>query len=287
MSKGTPYWLAFLKHPSNGLLALAMVALSLGLSLPWGADGLGIGLLALAAVQMVGLALVPGLPAFQAFVDKRDRQNERQARAQRLLQEVMAHGGSEHLRSHEQMCARVASLYRTASDSSTALTEREVEQLDDLTVDYLRLCLSDAVVRGSAAVELTPAVKYKLREVQSRIDTGGLERDEEQQLRQAKADYEEAIARQSRMTSRRSALEASLVSMPVRLEEVYQMVMSSPRAGNLAQMLEESVSKLRLAEEAALDIEHALGPARAAAVAIGSNHKIAAREQRRAIGQRE
>ncbi len=287
MSKGTPYWLAFLKHPSNGLLALGMVALSLGLSLPWGADGLGIGLLALAAVQMVGLAFVPGLPAFQAFVDKRDRQNERQARAQRLLQEVVAHGGSEHLRGYEQMCARVASLYRTASDSSTALTEREVEQLDDLTVDYLRLCLSDAVVRGSAAVELTPAVKYKLREVQSRIDKGGLERDEEQQLQQAKADYEEAIARQSRMTSRRSALEASLVSMPVRLEEVYQMVMSSPRAGNLAQMLEESVSKLRLAEEAALDIEHALGPARAGPVAIGSNHKASAPEQRRAIGQRE
>lgn len=287
MSKGTPYWLAFLKHPYNKALAAGMVALSVALSLPWGADGLGLGLLALAAMQMVGLALVPGLPPFQAWVDKRDRLYEREARRARLLEEIEAHGGSGHVRSYEQMGGRVASLYRMASDSSTALTAREVEQLDDLTVDYLRMCLSDAVMRGSGTAELAPVVVRKLRDVERRIDEGGLLPGDEQQLRQAKADYEEAITRQARMTTRRSAMEASLVSMPVRLEEVYQMVMTSPQAGNLSQMLEESVSKLRLAEEAARDVEHMLGPARAGPVVPTANGADVTRASRRAIGQRE
>ncbi|HSW06764.1 hypothetical protein [Aquabacterium sp.] len=283
-SQRTPYWLAALKHPVNTALSLGLLTVSLGLSLPWGADGLGLGLLALAAVELVGLVIVPSLPPFRAWVDKRDRVNARHARHEQLSQEIASHGGSPHVERYAQMCSRVTSLYRMAGDSSTALTEREVEQLDDLTLDYLRMCLSDAVMRGGAKVDLTSAVSHKLRDVQRRLDAGGLGRDDEQQLRQAKADYEEAIARQSRMEARRSALEASLVSMPVRLEEVYQMVMSSPRAGNLGQMLEESVSKLRLAEEAALDVEHALGPARHDAVPARAQ-EAAASAQRRAVGQ--
>jgi hypothetical protein len=96
------------------------------------------------------------------------------------------------------------------------------------------------------------------------------------------------------MGARRSALEATLVSMPVRMEEVYQMVMSSPQAGNLSQLLEESVSKLRLAEEAALDMEHALGPARAALVPARADvaperagEPVAPKPGRRALGERE
>jgi hypothetical protein len=283
----TPYWWAFLKHPVNKAVALGMLGASVLLSLPWGGDGLGLGLLALAAVQMVGLVFVPGLPTFQMAVDKADRQAAREARRQRLLQEIDTHGGSAHLRSYAQMCERVASLYRTASDRSTALTEREVEQLDELTVDYARMCLSDAVARGADKGDPVAVVTRKLREVESRLAGKGLGRDDEQQLQQAKADYEEAIARHQRMNARRSALEASLVSMPVRMEEVFQMVMSSPQAGNLSQLLEESVSKLRLAEEAALDMEHALGPVRAEFEPARSAQSIAAGPGRRAVGQRE
>jgi hypothetical protein len=283
----TPYWWAFLKHPYNRLLVLGMVSASVALSLPWGGDGFGLGMLALAAAQMIGLAVVPGLPSFQLWVDKQDRMRAREARREGLLLEVKAHGGSAHLRSYEQMCARVASLYRTASDRSTALNMREVEQLDDLTVDYLRMCLSDAVARGGDKAELTAGVTRKLREVENRISAGALSRDDEQQLLRAKADYEEAIARQTRMASRRSALEASLVSMPVRMEEVYQMVMTQPRAGNLSQLLEESVSKLRLAEEAAADMEQLLSPARAEPIPIKTHGAAAANASRRAVGQRE
>ncbi len=184
------------------------------------------------------------------------------------------------------MTTRVASLYRTAAGKDGGLTEREVEQIDDLVVDFLRLCLSDAVLKGSKAVQLPPQVEYRLRDIEKRLEAGGLSRDEELQLRQAKAEYDEAIARQTRMATRRNTLEASLVAMPVRLEELYQMVLTAPRGGNLSQMLEESVSKLRLAEEAVADIESSLEGGAQASGAIPIHTRAAARDQRRALGQK-
>lgn len=277
----TPYWWAFLKHPVNRTVALGMLAASVLLSLPWGGDGFGLGMIALAAVQLVGVATVPGLASFRASVDKRDRQAARAARRERLLEEIEAQGGSSHLRSYEQMCIRIASLYRLAGDRSSSLTEREVEQLDDVSLDYLRMCLSDAAARGPEKGDASAALARKLHEVDSRLAAGQLSPADEQQLLQAKNDYQEAIARQRRMAARRSALEAALASTPVRLEELYQMVMSSPRAGNLSALLEESVSKLRLAEEAALDIEAAMEPMRASALP----QRPARQAARRAVGQ--
>lgn len=282
-SERTPYWWAFLKHPVNRTVALGMFAAAVLLSLPWGGDGFGLGMIALAAVELVGVATVPGLARFQAAVDKRDRQASRAARRERLLEEIRAHGGSGHLRSYEQMCVRIASLYRMAGDRSSSLTEREVEQLDDVSLDYLRLCLSDAAARGPEKGDgAAAALGRKLQEVDSRLAAGNLNAADEQQLRQAKNDYEEALARQRRMAARRSAVEAALASTPMRLEELYQMVMSAPRAGNLSALLEESVSKLRLAEEAAQDIEAAMQPMRIPA----APQPVPQQAVRRAVGQK-
>jgi hypothetical protein len=286
VSPRTPYWWAFLKHPANQAIALGTLAASLLLSLPWGGDGFGLGMLALAAIEMVGLATVPGLGVFQAHVDKQDRFAARKARRERLLKEIETNGGSPHLRSYEQMCARVATLYGTASERGTTLTEREVEQLDDLTVGYLQMCLSDALTRGDDKAAQANGLVRKLDGVEKRLAGGGLGPDEAQALQRAKAEYEEAIARHNRIIVRRSALEASLVSMPVRLEEVHQMVVASPQGVNLGQMLEESISKLRLVEEAALDVEHTVNPV-SLPLRVGTHRGEAAQTGQRAVGQKQ
>jgi hypothetical protein len=281
------YWQAFLGHRYNRLLMLGVTAASVLASLPYGWDALGLGMLGLVAIEMIGLAIVPGLPNFQLAVNERVRREQRLAARERLLAEVMAHGGSSHLASYDQMSRRIASLYRTASDASTSLTTREVEQLDDLTLAYLRMCLSDAVLRSPEGGDFAAGVNRKLRTVDERLQAGGLGRDEETQLRRAKAEYEEALARRARISSRRTALEASLVAMPVRLEEVYQMVMTAPKDGNLGELLEESVAKLRLAEEAALDIDQALAPIGTVPNGLtGAQAEAQAQAARRAVGQR-
>jgi hypothetical protein len=285
VSEPKSYWGAFLKHPYNQALILGASALSVLASFPYGWDAMALMLLGLAAVEIVGLAIIPGLPNFQAATDKAAAKAAREARRARLLQEIEAHGGSNYVGDYEQMCERVAALYRTASDRSTTLSERDVDQLDTLTVDYLGMCLSDAIHRGQDGAMANALVTKKLKAVEQRLSQSDLTKDEETQLRRAKAEYDELLVRQTRMQSRRSALEASLVSMPVRMEELYQMVMTAPSSGNLSALLEESVSKLRIAEEVAMDVDEVLSPRPVHRATATANDEQAARA-RRSIGTR-
>ena len=259
MSPKPSYWRAFLTHPYNQMVALCLSGAGVFASFPFGLDALVLALLSLAAVEIVGLAIVPELPPFRAAVDKEAARAESEAMRVRLLTEIKAQGGSVHVRDYDVMRERVASLYRMADDDSTALTAHDVSQLDKLTVDYLRLCLSDAVMKNTDPSDVGASVAKKLKNVEQKLGQVSLGKDEERQLNRAKVEYEEVLARQTRMASRRSVLEASLVSMPVRMEEAYQMVMSTSSTGDLSALLEESVSKLRVAEEVAFDVEQVLG----------------------------
>jgi hypothetical protein len=124
------------------------------------------------------------------------------------------------------------------------------------------MCLSDAALRATQARDVAGEIGRKLKAVQQRLQQADLSAEEAQQLERAQGEYQEALARQARMQSRRSSLEAQLIAMPLRLEEVYQMVMTSPSAGGLRELLDESVSKLRIAEEVALDVDEVSRPAR-------------------------
>ena len=64
-----------------------------------------------------------------------------------------------------------------------------------------------------------------------------------------------AAERARRMAVRRSVLEATLVSMPDKLEELYQLVMASPYAKDMGSKIEDSLSRLRIAEEVAAEFD--------------------------------
>jgi hypothetical protein len=283
VSEGPSYWLEFLKHPKNQLMVAAVAGLSVLLSFPWGGDALILGGLALAAIEVVGLALVPGMRPFQQSVDSRLRSQSRESRRERLLEEVEIHGGSRYLTQYRAMRERVQSLYRMAGDAGAKLSEGEVDQLNDLTVNYLSLCLSDAVMKSSTRDELVDGVRKKLASVERELANARLGGEDEQNLCRLKAEYEDVIQRGNRLSGRRSTLDAALVAMPVRLEEVYQMVMTSPNAGNLTEMLEDSVSRLRLAEKAALDISMSTAELALDLVPQGSAQVPASRRQARRV----
>jgi hypothetical protein len=259
--KPRSYWSEFLLHPANQTVVLGGLALGFLAAMPFGWDALGLSVLALAAVETIGLAVVPGLPPFRAWVEKRHARAAREARREQFLRQLdtSVNGGSEHLADYQRMVERVDSLYGLARSSSSSLTEREVGQIDDLVVGYLGLCVSDAMLRRQGDLTGPETLQKKLKSVRARLGDPNVTAEEAQQLRRAQAEYEEAIARLARMASRASALEASLATMPVRLEELYQMVMTAPSGGDLSSMLEESVERLRFAETVDVDIEEILG----------------------------
>ena len=82
------------------------------------------------------------------------------------------------------------------------------------------------------------------------------------QLQKARAEYVSLVERHNRMMSRKTAIDAAMLSMPDQLEEMYQSIMTNPTASGFGSRLDEMIDKLRLQEdiEAELsgDIEAAL-----------------------------
>jgi hypothetical protein len=255
VSEQPSYWLEFLKHPHNQVAVAAMVAGTVLLSFPWGGDAWVLGGLLIGSVEAIGLAIVPSLGSFRASVDRKRRRAEREQRRSSLLAEVGRLGGSSYEAQYEAICERVQSLYRTAADRSTVLSEREVEQLDDLSVDYLRLCLSDAVMSSTGSQDAVRRANAQARELESKLRSSEISVEERSDLERVLAELRSVGERNGRMAARRSTLDAALLSMPVRIEEMYQMVLTSARSTELTQMLEESVSRLRMSERAMRDLD--------------------------------
>jgi hypothetical protein len=96
--------------------------------------------------------------------------------------------------------------------------------------------------------------------VQAQLQNVALPDDEQRQLRNALNEYTEVLQRSRRLAARRSALEATLVSLPDKLEEVYQLVITSPYSSEMGGKLEESLSRLLIAEEVAAEFDSPVAP---------------------------
>jgi len=51
------------------------------------------------------------------------------------------------------------------------------------------------------------------------------------------------------MMSRKTAIEAAMLSMPDQMEEIYQTIMTTPASEDIGSRLEDSIEKLRLQED--------------------------------------
>ena len=249
------YLRAFLKHPNNrtALLAAGVVAIFASIPLGWAGVAL-VAVMALGSEVLAALA-VPGLPSFRAMVDREQRHEARMQRKTQLVGEISQYGDSNALGTYQHMWSRVQALYQTVQNRGTTLTREDVEKLEDLTLDYLGLCavnLSLKQRKDHASEDL--AVK-RIATLQAQLQRANLPDDEARQLRSALSEYTETLQRSRRLAVRRSSLEATLLSMPDKMEEVYQLVITSPYASDMGSQLEDSLSRLRLAEEVAAEFE--------------------------------
>ena len=257
MSKKTDYLGAFMRHPYNRVTMLAAGCGAIFASIPYGWQGLAlVGVMALGTEILAALA-IPELPPFKAWAD---REQHRQARAQRRLQllaELSQHGDTQALASYQRMYDRVQALHRTAEDARTTLTPEDVDKLEDLTVDYLGLsALNLSLKQGSKQGASEDTAARRIAGLQAQLQgSKPLSAEEERQLRSALAEYTEVLHRARRLAVRRSALEATLLSMPDKMEEVYQLVMTAPYSSEMGGKLEESLARLRIAEEVAAEFD--------------------------------
>ena len=255
MSEKPSYLGAFLRHPANRMTLLAATCAAIFASIPYGWEGLAlVGVVALGSEVLAALG-IPELPSFKAWVDREHRRQSRAQRQSRLLDELASLGDAAALANYRHMISRVQALYMTASDTRTTLTSEDVEKLEDLTVDYLGLSVVNASLRQRKDRAGEELVVNRIAGIQAQLQKPGLPDDEQRQLRSALVEYTEVMNRSRRLAVRRSALEATLISMPDKMEEVYQLVITSPYSTDMGSKLEESLSRLRIAEEVAAEFD--------------------------------
>lgn len=254
-----------LKSQTNVYAFLTSVATGVVLSIPFGLGMALVPLVVFAAGEAIAALYVPSLPHFRAKVDKSYRDQARKNARWQLQDEIRKrtesrkmHIGS--LEAYNRMVERVESLYRFARDNSARLSLRDVERLDDSTLDYLGIWLAALVIDDRAeAVSLTD-VERRIRELDHEIELGGLGTDV-RQLQKARSEYQNLTVRHRRMLSRRRSIEAAMLSMPDQMEEIYQSIISAPSAGGLDSRLEESIARLRLEEDIEAELASDLGEA--------------------------
>lgn len=255
MAAKPSYLGAFLKHPTNRMALLASGVAAIFASIPFGWTGLAlVGVVALGTEVLAALA-IPGLPSFRAWVDREQHHQARAQRRSQLVSELSSYGDSNALATYQHMFNRVQALYQTAGDSRTTLTRQDVEKLEDLTVDYLGLCVVNLSLKSRKDHANEDVVIKRIANIQAQLKNPTLPEDEMRQLRSALAEYTEVMNRSRRLAVRRSTLEATLMSMPDKMEEVYQLVITSPYSSEMGSKLEESLARLRIAEEVAAEFE--------------------------------
>ncbi len=255
-----------LTSQGNMYAGLGSVAAAALLSIPF---GFGIGslpLIAFAAGELIASMFIPDLITFQDSVDKKFRVSSRENSKKRLLEEIQVRVNKKGMfdqtfKTWSRMTDRVNALYRHAADTSTNLPLIEIEKLDDATIEFLCIWLARLVIEDRAE-------SINMKDIQERI--AGIDREltaarsgvDVRQLQKARAEYVAMVERYRRMLSRKTAIDAALLSMPDQLEEIFQTIMTTPLAEGIGSRLEESIEKLRLQEdidaELSEDLEAAL-----------------------------
>ncbi|MES2356475.1 MAG: hypothetical protein V4568_19150 [Pseudomonadota bacterium] len=222
-------------------------------SIPYGWTGIGVVTVTTLGLEILASLIVPDLPAFRSSVNDEHNSQVRAERQSRLLRELEQRGDKKALGIYEQMRARVGALYETAGRVDTDLSLHDVDKLADLTVDYLNLCVVNLSLKERKDQVSEEDIREQISALQAQLSGSTLAPDEERQVQSILAEYVEASNRSRRLAIRRNALEAALISMPDKIEEVYQLVMASPFSSEMGNKVEESLARLRIAEEVAAE----------------------------------
>ncbi|MBX2800265.1 MAG: hypothetical protein KTR31_21475 [Myxococcales bacterium] len=224
--------------------------------------GLGVGalpLLGYAAAESIAALFVPSSPVFREWIMRKKRRERRDATREHLIEQLQARAdpSAPQWRTWDRMRERLASLDALAAHRETGLTHRDVERLEEATVDYLGLWLAWLVMaeryRNTDEKKLSSKLKRIGRELDK--DLGAVER---KRLQKAKADLEGILERRASLWARATSLEAAMLAMADTFEEVYQRVVANPNSRTVSGELTEAVERMRVEEALDLAVDEEL-----------------------------
>jgi hypothetical protein len=242
------YLWSMLTHPININLGLLSAAAATILSIPLGGAGVALPLLAFGAGEAIAAMFIPSSATFRNKVDRKWKLKRRAQASAHLQREISQRARDKDPRwgVHARLQERIASLSEMIRHRPSGLSERDIDKLEDSTVDFLGLWLADlSMVERQSAVD-EPAVQKRIGEITKRMESGT---EDGRSLQKARADLEELLVRHRRLASRKATVEAALLSLPDAVEEIYQAVVTTPASGEGGTRLQEAIERLRLEEE--------------------------------------
>jgi len=275
MEKETSYLGAMLTSQGNLYAVLGAGVLAVLGSFPFGLVGAALPLLALGVGEVIACLVVPDLPPFRAKVDRVNRRAHRMGVRKTLLSELgrripVEFDGSRLIPSRGQsldaterqrmtainrMIEQIQALSNVAEDRDSQLGEREIERLYEAALDFLSLWIARLVIEAREGASDPHDIRHKLEQIEQSLPEA--DRITAAQLRRAQAEYQGILNRRGALVGKTVAIDAALVAMPDKVDEIYQMVIAAPYSKGIGSRLEDSLSRLRLAEE--LEQELSLG----------------------------
>jgi hypothetical protein len=261
------YLRAMLTHQYNQYALLSSAAFGALLAIPYGLNAGVMPVLAYGAGAALASLFIPSHPKFKQWVDNRHRTRQRERSRSHLESEISRRATPDNSlwAAYHRMRERVTSLRGMAS-SRKNISSREIDRLDDATVNFLGLWLAHLVIDEREASIDEGAVQQRIDSVEAQIAAASSAADR-RRLSRAKQDLERVLERRERMHTRRATVDAAMLSMSDAFDEVYQGVIANP-TGDIASQLHNAVERMNLEEELGSEIEEELGdvlPGRAAA----------------------
>jgi hypothetical protein len=249
--KKVSYLREMLAHQYNLYGALGSAAAASVMAIPLGIGPALIPLLAYGAGTTIAALFVPGSPKFQEAVDRRKKLEAREASRAHLIGEITKRVGQEHYNwpVYFRMLERRDALRRAAAVRENAITESDVDRLDDATVDFLGLWLGRVAIEERNHSFSEPKLRARIEALTAEIEATE-EGDNKRRLMKARSDLVGLVKRRQEMRTRDAAAEATMLSMADTFDEVYQRVMANPTSEDVVQTeLRSAVERLDIEEE--------------------------------------
>ena len=178
-----------------------------------------------------------------------------------LLDQLRSHARSEdgihRMVVYNHIVEHVDILERMVKTRTSSLKPADIDRLRDAIRDYLARWLACEAVKDRQRQVRLKEVERRLEVVEEMLASDRSDIDR-RQLQKAQADYSRLITRQKRLSSRMMAIDASLMSIPDTIEEVFQHAVSVPMASDASERLREAVDRLSIEEALEEDIREEL-----------------------------
>ena len=241
----------------TGLLFTLLIAALL--SIPLGLGMAAIPILSFVAIEAIAALFIPSSPVFQARIQKRKRSERREKLRTHLTNEIERRQpqSHNHWKAYHRMRDRIASLHEVASRRQNALSDRDVERLDDATVNFLSMWLAWLVMEERWKTTNESDLEKRIRSIDKRLEK--IEKPvERRRLEKARSELQVILQRRQSLWDRATAVEAAMLSMTDTLEEVYQRMMTNPNAGDVREELQAAVARMQVEEELDLAVDSEL-----------------------------